>query len=261
MVQRILRPMEYGDLLDETFDLYKKNFLLFAGIAAVLHLPMSMILYTAGYDTQRFGSILTNLIDFVVMGAASWAVAKIYLGGTTTIMGAYKAVLPRALPLIVTMVLGYIAFGVGILLLVIPGILVLTALMLLPPVVVLEEQGGFAALNRCWQLSKGHRLRIFVIGIITLIIISIISSVLLAPIILVSGIGFGGSPAGGIIGALFGLCAGLAQALATPIQAIVFILVYYDIRVRKEAFDLELLAQSIGEAAPGTPSAPEVKQF
>ena len=38
-MERILRPLNYGDLFDEMFDLYKKNFLLFMGIVSLTYIP------------------------------------------------------------------------------------------------------------------------------------------------------------------------------------------------------------------------------
>ena len=41
--------------------------------------------------------------------------------------------------------------------------------------------------------------------------------------------------------------------LATPISAVAFILLYYDLRIRKEGFDLEMLSQTLGGSAPAPP--------
>jgi uncharacterized membrane protein HdeD (DUF308 family) len=48
------------------------------------------------------------------------------------------------------------------------------------------------------------------------------------------------------------LLVAMLLALVYPITGVVTTLLYYDIRVRREGFDLELLAR---EAAPATPSA------
>ena len=52
----------------------------------------------------------------------------------------------------------------------------------------------------------------------------------------------------------------LGETLAGPIITIALVLVYYDQRVRKEAFDLQLMMEAVGEqaqmqAVPATPSA------
>jgi hypothetical protein len=48
MAQRILRPLSYGDLFDEVFDLYKKHFVLFVGIAGVVVIPLYALTYAIG---------------------------------------------------------------------------------------------------------------------------------------------------------------------------------------------------------------------
>jgi hypothetical protein len=46
----------------------------------------------------------------------------------------------------------------------------------------------------------------------------------------------------------------LSQILLTPVAGIAFTLLYYDSRIRKEAFDLEMMAKNLG-VSPG-PSSP-----
>lgn len=47
----------------------------------------------------------------------------------------------------------------------------------------------------------------------------------------------------------------LGGALAGPITTIALVLVYYDQRVRKEAFDLQLMMEAVGQQAPVPPAA------
>jgi hypothetical protein len=45
----------------------------------------------------------------------------------------------------------------------------------------------------------------------------------------------------------------VSQALLGPISTIALTLVYYDVRVRKEAFDLQHMMEHLDRAAPQTP--------
>jgi hypothetical protein len=47
----------------------------------------------------------------------------------------------------------------------------------------------------------------------------------------------------------------LGGALAGPVTTIALALVYYDQRVRKEAFDLQLMMEAVGQSAPAPPAA------
>ena len=42
-----LRPLEVGDLLDETFRMYRRHFFLFAGISVILSIPLWVLLFDA----------------------------------------------------------------------------------------------------------------------------------------------------------------------------------------------------------------------
>jgi len=117
-------------------------------------------------------------------------------------------------------------------------------LMFFPQMVVLEEHGPLDALSRSWQLVRGSFWR--VLG--TVILVYLLVQILLVIPSLISG---------GIIGIVFPdpiqdfaiqqslstLVTYIAQILFLPISIIAYTLLYYDLRVRKEGYDLQLLAQ------------------
>jgi hypothetical protein len=109
-----LRPMTLGEILDRTAQLYRTNFLLFAGISAVysgvaLVLGLLQIGLGALLQAQHMAgalvwmTVITTgvnlLVMFLLFGAAtaaiSRAVAWVHLGEPATIRGAYRSILPR----------------------------------------------------------------------------------------------------------------------------------------------------------------------
>ena len=109
-----LRPLTLGEILDRTAQLYRTNFLLFAGIFAVyaggvLALNLLQLGVQELLKAQRMtgalkweslaAGILELLIIFLFAGAAvaaiSRAVAWVHLGEPATIRGAYQSILPR----------------------------------------------------------------------------------------------------------------------------------------------------------------------
>ncbi len=109
-----LRPLSLGEILDRTAQLYRENFLLFAGIAAVnsgillflnlCQIGLAELMRALHLTKQLFGVSIGFLILIVPLilicsGAAvaanNRAVAWIYLGERATIRGAYKSILPR----------------------------------------------------------------------------------------------------------------------------------------------------------------------
>lgn len=109
-----LRPMSLGEILDRTAQLYRQNFLLFAGIASVYAgavLVMGLIqtglqewarlsnLKGVAVWTSGGAVLVTAAVMFVLLGisgaANNCAVAWVHLGEAATIRGAYRATLPR----------------------------------------------------------------------------------------------------------------------------------------------------------------------
>ena len=109
-----LRPLSLGEILDRTAQLYRSNFVLFAGIFAIysgVTLAMSLLLIGIGellkaahmtqyvLMTTMIGTGIEWLILFLLLGAAvaaiSRAVAWVHLGEPATIRGAYASILPR----------------------------------------------------------------------------------------------------------------------------------------------------------------------
>lgn len=50
-----LRPLEIGDLLDETFRMYRRNFFLFAGLSVILSIPQAALL---GFTYHALGGLV-----------------------------------------------------------------------------------------------------------------------------------------------------------------------------------------------------------
>lgn len=282
MAQRILRPLAYGDLLDELFDLYKKNFMLFVGISGMVYVPMAILMtvamapmysmmgdlskgappsdpsmffakmipsYIAMFGIGTFGGIM----QVIAMGATTWAVSSCYLGKKPTILESYKAVLPKVGPFIVTFILMYIALMIGLVLCVLPGIFVAVVLAFVPQVIILEDLKYTDAIKRSYQLALPHWGRIFVTALISMIVIWTASALISAPIQIATVI-FKENISW--IYMLSQLVQGLTGAITTPVMVIVLVLMYYDIRVRQEGFDVEMLAASIG-SSPAPPTTPD----
>ena len=123
------------------------------------------------------------------------------------------------------------------------AIFFLTAsLMPLPTVVTLEGAGPVAAIRRSWSLAGGARWRILGLLLLMSILSSIIS--LIFTFILLSTIATQGAVRT-ILQQLVNLA---VAAVWAPIQWGAFTLLYYDLRVRKEAFDLQLAAETMPRA-------------
>jgi len=115
------------------------------------------------------------------------------------------------------------------------------------PVLVLEPgTTASGALSRSWALTRGSRWRIFgmLVTIFLLLYIPIVALTALAALVLPDAAP-GLAMTGGIVGLVL---AGVLQLFLYPLFYCVLTVSYYDLRVRKEGFDLEVLAQTLQTA-------------
>jgi hypothetical protein len=223
-----------------------------------------------GWVLQSLGLILvTGMIAHVTMAAAigkklslgqAWAATagkRLKLVGLVLLLG-LMLVLLLAL-MILLWVVGVLALDDGAsialyLLVTIPGFTLALwwfwiRIYYLPvPALMLEPVGVFGAIERGHALTKGAFWRIFGIALLTAVITAIAGSILGTPISLI----LDGALAGGLDGRYAALSLALVNAVSSVVQAAfvapftaaVTSLQYVDQRIRKEAFDVELMTQA-----------------
>jgi hypothetical protein len=155
----------------------------------------------------------------------------------------------------------FLEFGAGILILapLILAALVFGAIMwlrysLAVPACVVEELPTDKAIKRSVELSKGSRLRIFVLWLLVALVRGVLGVLFGFPII-VFAVRHQGQPLpmGWMMFSQIG--AFLSNALIGPIYAIGVTLFYYDQRIRKEGFDIEWMMHAAGLAPAAELSA------
>jgi hypothetical protein len=145
-------------------------------------------------------------------------------------------------------ILTTLVVGLGLIVFLIPGLIFISALMVSTQALVLEEdQSPIDAMGRSWQLTKGFRWKVLALVVVTAIIVTIpsmaggIAAAFFSP-----GIGVltdsSGLPIGWYLAMVLGA---VIQLLLYPLMYSVLTVLYYDLRVRKEGFDLEVLAQAL----------------
>jgi hypothetical protein len=253
--------MTTGMILDKSFRLYVQNFALMIGVTAIVHVPI--LLLTVGTPLLRlidpllsilvvliglFVFLLTGLIlGPLIVGAATKAVSERFLGNEITAMSALKFAWGHVGTLLLVQLVAGLIIAFGMFLLIVPGILWALSYSLIAPVTVLENHSDRGEIRRrSWDLVAGNRGKVF--GVMVVVVLA---QILLGQsgslfIQLFFGIG---SAVGEAFGALF---SGIAGILIYPLQAIAITLLYYDLRIRKEGFDLEMLSRAI--VSPESPA-------
>jgi hypothetical protein len=248
-----LRPMTLGELLDRTFFLYREHFVLFVGLIALPHLALLAVQLSGvvlgrqstSSMTPLLMALITTLVYLLVVavsqGATVIAVSRLHLGREASISGSFAGLEGRIAAISLIMMRVGISIAVGLLLLIVPGVLLALRWSLAIPVTVLEQTGGSATLSRSVALTQGSRLRILAIYFLFLVLTYIFYSLWEIPILLAAGLFTQRGLAAGVPAwtqIALPLGGFLTQSLIGPLLTIALSLVYYDQRVRKEAFDL-----------------------
>ena len=262
-MSQTLRPLTVGELLDRTFSCYRRHFVLFFGIAALPHLLVFVFQIAGMVAGSAAGWFLTLIWSLAFLflylttvalsqGATMVAVSEIQLGRGTSIAQAFGRIRPRLGEILIVMLNVGVRVIIGLIMLIVPGVIAVLKYALAVPVAVLEETTVSGALERSAILTKGHRGRIFLIYFLLMVFMWIVAMVWQFPAMVVMAVVLGKVrpdqlPLWAYI--IFEFGSVVTQAVVAPIMTIAISLVYYDERVRKEAFDLTQMMQQLDRPA------------
>jgi hypothetical protein len=109
------------------------------------------------------------------------------------------------------------------------------------PIVVLEELGSaFDAFRRSWELTRGFRGKVFGLGFIAFLLFNALPNWVIQIPAVITRLTMPG------VSIALGALATIVPVILSPAIAAVITLIYYDLRVRREAFDLQVLGQRLG---------------
>lgn len=283
-----LQPLSLTDILDGMFTLYRNNFQLFLPII-LLYFVIGYVIdiigtYFLSIDTidtilisAFFTIICSSLLSLFIVGSICYATSQIFLGKSIT----HEVAMQQTLRVYMTYLGGFIIYmlvttGLTITCIGIPFavyMFVRWGLYTLP--ILVEETSVGASFRRSSELVKGNWARVCGIMLAIILIYYMISSILSTTFTFLFYFipGSGEIPPGTtaleslrylflptpedigwlvyLIRSFFGLA---INALLIPIASIGTTLLYYDMRIRKEALDLEMQATQQLEQNPTEPS-------
>lgn len=194
-------------------------------------------------------SILSLLGQLLCRGALTKSVSEVYLGNELSVNQAYKFVLPKFLTLILASIMVGLVTAMGFVLLIVPGVIFSLWFAFTTPAIVIENLKATEGMTRSKNLASGNLGKIFSVSFLVLLIAIVISMVINGPVSIVGRIALAANP---VLHTVVTQSVSLAaQIIMIPIGSIAFILLYYDLRIRKEGFDLEMLANNIGSEQGG----------
>ena len=130
------------------------------------------------------------------------------------------------------------------------------------PVYLLEGGGAVDAMTRSGTLTRGHRWRILGATVVMYIVVFVIQALFVMPFSILTFI----SVTKGVLPLWLQIGQSVAAAIAGTIAGSLFMitiaLIYYDVRIRKEGFDLESMMNALNASADagGNAGAPPPMQ-
>jgi hypothetical protein len=278
-----LRPLGVGEILDVAITIYRRNFRTLLTLVFVVVAPfeiVSALIQASALPSDSFltettpgtveidhdfwvgiagfaaAGVLSFIAGLVATGACFKAIADGYLGEKAEWRPALGYAARRLHSILWVTFLGTFLAALASILLVIPGIYLYIAFAVAIPVLLTEGRKGRHALGRSRQLVKGRWWGTFGVVVLGGILVSIVQGALVGLAAVVTTVDTANPTLPSFLANT--TASVLASALATPLSAAFVTVLYFDLRVRKEAFDLQLLAEQIG-VEPGEGASPAAR--
>jgi hypothetical protein len=239
-----------GGIIGETWGLYTRFFTRFFLVAAIVYAVINLLGALLGWVVGTgSAAVLVALITVVIslvgtfwlQGALVYAVDDVRDGRIDSSIGdLFERVRPYLGTLVVAGILAGLGIALGFVLLIVPGLILLTWWCLIVPVIVLEEKHVGESFGRSRELVRGHGWTVFGVVIIT---------------------GLASAIASGVIQSIFSFLdpflrywigGTIANAIVDPFLAIALTLMYFHLR---EGAGAEAAAVPVPDPAPEPPPA------
>jgi hypothetical protein len=262
-----LRPLGIGEILDVAIKITLRNWKTLIGLVALIVAPIQAVVALIGLsllDEETFSSVESETFDsadagtffagiglIVVLSGLSWllstavafrAVVEAYLGRRSSWRSSLGFVARRLHSLLWLTIVQGVLLVLGFVACVIPGIWLWVSWSVAIPVLFTEDVRGSKALGRSFRLVRGRWWPTFGLVLLGFLLTSIVGAVIqgiFSALVFVADSDF----------AVFltdTLGGSISSILTTPFLAAVITVLYVDLRVRKEGFDLQLLAERLG---------------
>ncbi|MCC7369855.1 MAG: hypothetical protein IT306_15615 [Chloroflexi bacterium] len=270
-----MRPLSVGDILDESIQVYRRQFVAFITAAAVVIVPLALLRMAliagmailggslgSGRISSEMGAAvgigaalmtlpvtLLTMLGQLLAGVAALKIASdAILGQTVNIWDAYRLALRRfGAVSIAGLLVGLVVSGAALCFPV--SIFFAMSWGLVFAVIVMEPVSGTDALRRSWELMRGRRWQLMICYIVISMVVAMLVAIPVTLLAVFAGVGaaiwaesISQVGSGGFVLFQVGqiVLQALGETLFLSISYIVMARFYFDARVRKEAFDIEL---------------------
>jgi hypothetical protein len=275
-----LRPLSVGEIIDVAIKIWRRHLPTLARIVFVVVAPVQVLaalvaasvsstdtvfngVDAAGnqsVDTHALAGWLAGMLTAQVLSALAFliasaavlrAVSVAYLGGTPDWRDSLRAATSRLRSLIWLGLLMAGGLAVSAVALFLPFIWLGVSWSLAFPVLIAEGERGTGAMRRSFRLVRGRWWSTFGALALAFLFQFFLGLIVGIPLGLLTANWDSGSAAAIALTTVVSVA---SSVITTPFMAAVLVLIYFDLRVRKEGFDLELLSQGVGVPGAALPS-------
>jgi len=228
------RSFSVGGVVGDSLSVWMKNFLPYFLLGLLMFTPLVALQYmlVTGTDLGVAAAIvpvaLTVLLQMALTGSVVYGVFQQMSGEKPSIATCLSVGMTRMFPILGVAIVTGLLIGVGMMLLLIPGLILMCMWWVVIPVAVVERPGLAEAMSRSADLTKGYRWQVLgivlVVGVLGSLAQFVIEQVL-DPTALISLV------TAGVASAFFGVWGAVAQAVG-----------YHDLRVTKEGANTKAIA-------------------
>jgi hypothetical protein len=246
-----ITPMSIGEILSRGVSLFFTRLGVFLAIEVIMVSPTLVLQLALPELAMGVGAVLF-ILPMIILGPIGSAamlhvIAQEYLGRPVSLGDAFRFALGRFLPLLGTSILASLGIMAGMLACCIPGIYLAIIWAFVSQVVVMEDIAGSTALGRSKDLVEGYFWQVFGVLFVVGLIVGIASAPI--SIALALALPFQGPPnpnnpfqaelTSYLNFAINKVVSTGLNGIGQIFTAICATLLYFDLRNRKEAFDVE----------------------
>jgi len=247
--------LDVARVFERIFEIYRDQFTLLIPAALVVFVPVAILsgLIYAG-DVGILGALIVAAIGTIAtywfQGMVVEAARDILDGRRDHSVGSLlRAVVPVLGPLIVAGILAGIAIGIGLLLLIVPGLFLLTIWAVLAPVIVIERKDAMSSFGRSRELVRGHGWQVFGVIVVLFLLQFVVTAVIQA---------LANSVSDTVVG--FSLADLIVRLLVAPLSALAAAVLYFELKALRGEPVLAEGEAAAPAAAPTAPAAPSSAQ-
>jgi hypothetical protein len=252
------RPLGIGEILSTAWRLYQRHWRTLVAIAAVVVVPLTLLQYLLGDWIRTRGEVtsyqqistatwavgaaglvagLAGLLMYLVLtGAITRAVAAEVASQDPSLEQSYRFGFHRLGSVLLVSILVGLATIAGFILFIIPGIWIGVRLAVSVEALVVEGRRGTQAMGRSWELVGGHWWHAFGALVVAGLLTGVVNAIITTPFNNTSWF-------------VQAIAAAIATVITLPYGVLVGVLLYLDLRARKEQLTLDRLRADLQASA------------